>query len=268
MPALDADIGLDKRRSKESEHQELARPTSRYYSRPTSSIMSSTISQEDNTDFNYHYGGASKKRRLSWRRSYPEPLPEPAQGLVFHIYRTSPPLSKKVYDITLGDRKTQAFHVTFPHTAFGLSSRPDILVQRGGSSGPVVGEVRYHSWNNDEVLLPLISDSVAKLTSDGFFKKGRKIRCDGKDWCWRQVSSGGQNGVGENLINGHWKCTDPQGAICGLVSRTTTSAKKVGKIAVTQDSMEDKEIEAFVVCAVAILEKEQRRGSTSSSEGD
>lgn len=256
----------------ESEHNELVRPVSRYYQRKDSNMAATAAQHSTEPEFTYHFGEAPRKKSFSaWRRSYPEPLPEPARGLVFHIYRSSAALSRKAYNITLADRKTTAFYVSFPYTAFGLSSKPNILVQRGGSSGPVVGEVRYHSWNTDEIMLPLISSSVAKLTTDGFFKKGRKIRLDGKDWLWRQVSNkleSGKDGVGESEVNGRWKAVEAKsGAIFALVSRTAGS-DKVGRIAVTQDKLDDKVIEALVVCAVATLEKEERSGSISSSDGD
>ncbi|MBE7182511.1 MAG: hypothetical protein INR71_15115 [Terriglobus roseus] len=218
------------------------------------------------------------KRKLSILRSHSTSKPELPEGLVFNIYRSSPLLSRKVYDITNADKRTQAFHVTFPYTALGLSSRPNILVQRGGSSGTVIGEVRYHSMHPDEIVLPASGSpngpASTKMSSDGLFTSRKRITLGGQDYQWRHVSNradAGRDAGGDDAANspisGRWKCTNQHGSVFVRLARTT-SAKKVGRITITQPGLSDQEIEAFVVTALAVLEKDARRGSDSGNVGD
>lgn len=216
------------------------------------------------------------KRRLSIFRSNPAPLPEPTGFVLFHIYRTSPILSRKVYDIRHADKRTSAFHVTFPHTAFGLTSRPNILIQRDDSNGPVIGEVRFHSMHPDEIVLPAFgpgsTPETTKVTSERFFNSRKRVHFGGKDYFWRHTSSKSDSGSGdgstkESAVSGRWKCVDDKGAVFALVNRTA-STKKIGKIAVVQAGLSDQEIEALVVTALAMLEKEERRGSDSGTGED
>lgn len=155
-----------------------------------------------------------------------------------------------------------------------MSSKPNILVQRGNDSGPVIGEVRFRSmFSADEIYLPSLGRSAASesttVSSDGLFTRRKRVRFAGRDWFWRgtkEKAAGGHKGHGESIVGSGLKCTDVDGEVYALITKTA-SPNKVGRFAITKWGLSDREIEGLIVTGLAVLEKEDR-GATDSGGGN
>ncbi|KAF2101313.1 hypothetical protein NA57DRAFT_53287 [Rhizodiscina lignyota] len=269
QPGFDGETRRKKRKSSSSKSRDFnltpSSTSSRYYKRADSAVSTSPPPSYQ----------ASPAATGVPPHPYPLALPtppdspmvdtkEPAQ-LVFHIYKTSPIFSRRTYDITLPDKRSPAFHVSFPPTALGMSGKPNIMVQRGTESGPVIGEVRFRSmFSPEEIHLTGFGRSSppesTTVSSDGLFSRRKRVHFAGKDWFWKGTSSkaaGGHKGGGEGMIGGHLKCTDESGEVVALITRTP-SPSKVGRIAITKRDLTDREIEGIVVTGLAVLEKDER----------
>jgi len=174
---------------------------------------------------------------------------------MYHIYHSNTGIfSSRTLGITLNDKKSVVWHVTFPRGANPFSSKPDIQVQRSSADGPVVGTARYHSFSPDEISFPVMKSASTTLERDGMFTRRHRIKLDGKPYYWK-----GTHQDASVFSSGNLKFVDGDGRVYAVFMSVEHKAiKKVGRLSIVVPGLDERLLEQIVVSCMVLYEKERR----------
>lgn len=183
---------------------------------------------------------------------------------LYHIYSTAGMFSRRTLSITLEDKKTVAWHVTFPKTGTLFSSKPDVQIQRSSADGLVVGTGSFHTFSPDEIVFPGSASASTTLDRDGVFTQRHRITLGGKQYFWKSTHQGTSM-----MSSGNMKLADGDGKVYAtFMSVEHKSVSKVGRLSIVVPGLDAKLVEQMVVSCMVLHEKQGRKGSSAAAGGD
>lgn len=182
---------------------------------------------------------------------------------LYHIYSTAGMFSRRTLSITLEDKKTVAWHVTFPKTGTLFSSKPDVQIQRSSADGLVVGTGSFHTFSPDEIVFPGGAGASTTLDRDGVFTQRHRITLGGKQYFWKGTRRGTSM-----MSSGNLKLADGDGKVhATFMSVEHKSVSKIGRLSIVVPGLEEKLVEQIVVSCMVLHEKQRREGGSSAAGG-
>ena len=180
----------------------------------------------------------------------------PQPSVIFQVYITKQVWTREL-DITINGKTDVAFHVSFSHSCL-FSSKPDMTIQRGSASGPVIGTVHFRkrlaSRRITQLQFPEAGTS-AELERKGWFSCASTVMLEGHMLEWK-----GTHGHGASKWScGSLKLVDDSGRIYAVYADKTYKAlTKQGRITIEVPGLSDNLIEQIVCSGLALAERERR----------
>lgn len=192
----------------------------------------------------------------------------------FHLYAESGFTGRKSVTFKFPDKRTDAYFVDY-RTGFA-----DLVVRRGGASGPTVGTIVFHRWSN-YIELVFEGNQRVEMTRDGLFTRRHAVvlpaspELAGKA---EQVAVGvhrpvkqffwkGTHDYGASLMaGGSLKLEDTAGNVYAAYTRLASMSKE-GRLSILIDGLDQRFVDQIVVSFMAVAEKErrQRRNNAASA---
>lgn len=185
-------------------------------------------------------------------------------AVVFHVYTTKRMWGRELA-VTINGKTDVAFHVTLSSRGL-FSSRPDMTVQRGSSSGPVLGTAYFRTgWSSSQIELEFPQAGTStEMNRTGLWSRACTVRLDGQMLEWRGTHHNGASRWSDASL----KLVDGGGRIYAVYADTTYKAMtKQGRLSIEVPGLSDNMIEQIVCSGIALAEKERRTraGAAASS---
>jgi hypothetical protein len=189
-----------------------------------------------------------------------------APATVFHVYDTSAMFRGRELDITLGDKRSVAFHVAFSRGGI-FSSRPDITVYRGQNTNAVLCTGYFHSGlsssANIELAFPQAAGGV-QIDRTGVWSRSYGLVLNGQPMTIKNTHHNGAS----RWSSGSMKLVDGNGRIWAtFVDVSHRSIDKQGRISIEAPELNPVVIEQVVCSLVALSEKLRRQRNNSAAAG-
>ncbi|KAI9690709.1 MAG: hypothetical protein M1820_009885 [Bogoriella megaspora] len=214
-------------------------------------------------------GEASSSSTGATSTSVPMNIPAQASNvppaLELHVYTTSM-WTKFELDITTADKSRILLHAKFHQSLF--RSRPDMIVHRGNSSGPVICTATFHSGlsshANYEMQFPLLGRKV-DMNRSGFWSSALDVYLEGQQYT---IKGTHHEGGASKWSSGSLKLVDASGRTFAVfANKTHKSWDKQGTISFEVAGLSDMMIEQTICCFLVINEQNRRQNAASAASG-
>ncbi|KAI9659423.1 MAG: hypothetical protein M1821_001681 [Bathelium mastoideum] len=191
-------------------------------------------------------------------------------AIFFHIYTTKRAWHREL-DVTINGKTDVAFHVTFAACRFS-SSKPDMTVQRGSASGPIIATAQYPcGFKSLKRVASLDFPSTeangekgaqVQVVPTAICRRGYGLVLEGRALEWKGTHhNGASKWSGSSL-----KLVDESGRIYAVYADTTYKAwTKQGRLSIEVPGLSDVLIEQIVCSALVIVEHERRTQAAAAA---
>ncbi|OCL06151.1 hypothetical protein AOQ84DRAFT_378903 [Glonium stellatum] len=190
----------------------------------------------------------------------------------FHLYANSGFRGRKSVTFKLSDKRTDAYFVDY------RSGVADLVVRRGGPTGPTVGTIVFHRWSN-YIELVLEGNQRVEVARDGMFTRRHTVRLPaGPDHAGRVEQAGvgvrqpakqffwkGTHDYGASIMTGgSLKLEDTAGNVYAAYTRLRSMSKE-GRLNILVDGLDQPFVDQIVVSFMAVAEKERRKRNNAAA---